>query len=97
MNAFQRDRIQEVYKEKYPHLFENTNTIKDNHDLLRFIADEVIDLRIFKDMPTATRQATGNETIPLVHRMVGEPQSPGRNSRQAWESEFDPYAAYEMR
>ena len=61
MAAFQRDSIREVYKKKYPHIFNNINTTKFNRGLQRFITDELIDLNIFEDTLTATHQVTGAE------------------------------------
>ena len=98
MTAFQRDRIREVYKKKYPSIFDNT---KDNQDFLRFIADETPDLKILVDTSTTTIQATEDDTLP-IRQMEGEPQSPGpsqptssRNFGQSGESKFGS-SAHEM-
>jgi hypothetical protein len=48
MAAFQENKIQEVYEEKYPHIFKDINAAKDDRGLLHFIAGNVIDLKILE-------------------------------------------------
>jgi hypothetical protein len=101
MAAFQRERIRDVYKKKYPKIFDGTSTITDDHDLLRFLADDIIDLKILVDTSTTAIQATEDDTVPL-RPIEGEPPSPGPsqstssgNSGQFVESRFVP-SAYDM-
>jgi len=94
MAAFQREEIRDVFKKKYPGVFKFGKKT-DNHDLLRFIANEIADLKILVDSSQAS------EDVPL-RPMEEEPQSqPGssqptsRGLGQSGEIKFVP-SAYEM-
>ena len=112
MAAFQRDKIRDVYREKYPDIFGNntsrvvaqesaldpptdvtTRDLNYGLQIVRFIADEIADLKILMD----TSRASEDDTRLMEEGLLPGPAQPisSRNLGQSGETRFVP-TAYKM-